>query len=81
MKLNGFGEITFSDNTRWAGEWIKGPVGLGVLTHWNGAWAIAELEDMQKRKFNIIKDLSDKESVYNWEMMTLKDFKDEEFIL
>ena len=33
-KLNGFGEIRYSESgNRWSGEWIKGPVGLGVLTY------------------------------------------------
>jgi len=79
--LNGFGEIWYPDNSRWAGEWFKGPVGFGVLTSPDGQRFIAELEDVLWQKFNIVKDLSGNEDVANWVQMTLKDFKDEEFIL
>jgi hypothetical protein len=45
--LHGFGEIRFPDTTKWSGEWLNGPKGLGVMTLPNGTRKLAILADVK----------------------------------
>lgn len=55
--LSGFGEVVFQDGSSWAGQWMNGPSGLGIMTQPNGQKFLSTLESVSRQDFKIIKDI------------------------